>query len=75
MSLPKKRLSIKRSPALALDEGHHSFDAARLASLNNSTQLKLDERGNGKRTFLEDFTLEHSSLGAQVAPIGLAGFF
>lgn len=76
MRLPPKRLSQKkRSPALVPAEGQDSFNAAVLASLSNSIQLKLDERGNGKRAFFEDFTLEHSRSGAKVAPIVLAGFF
>jgi len=75
MSLPKKRLSMKRFPAVALDEGQHSFNIAGLACPNNWIQLKLDERENGKRAFFEDFTLEHSLSCAQVAPIDFAGYF
>jgi hypothetical protein len=75
MNIPKKPLSIKRSPAVVLDEGQHSFKGAGLASLTNSTQLKLNERGTGKRAFFEDFRLEHSLSGTQVAPIDLAGSF
>jgi hypothetical protein len=76
MSLPTKRLSLKkRSPALVLDEGRHSFNAAERAGRTKSTQFKLDETGTGKRAFFEDFTLEHSLSGSQITSIGIAGCF
>ena len=73
MSLPKKRLSMKRSPALVLQEGQQSFNAAELAGLIN--QIKLDEKRTGKRTFFEDFTMEHSLSGPQVSSKEFAGSF
>ena len=75
MSLRKKRLSMKGSPALALQEGQHSFDAADIAGLINSQQIKLDETRTGNRTFFEDFTWEHSLSGPQVNSIEIAGSF
>jgi hypothetical protein len=73
MSLPKKRLSMKRSPALVLQEGQQSFNAAELAGLIH--QIKLDEKRTGKRTFFEDFTMEHSLSGPQVSSKEFAGSF
>ena len=75
MSLPQKRLSMKRSPALVLQQGQQSFNAAELAGLINSTQIKLDEKRTGKRSFFEDFTLDHSLSGPQVTSNEFAGFF
>ena len=75
MSLRKKRLSMKGSPALALQEGQHSFDAADIAGLINSHQIKLDEARTGNRTFIEDFMWEHSLSGPQVNSIEIAGSF
>ena len=74
MSFPKKRLSMKGSPALVLQEGQQSFDAE-LARLINSQQIKLDETQTGNRTFFEDFSWEHSLSGSQVNSIEFAGFF
>ena len=73
MSLPQKRLSMKRSPALVLQEGQQSFNAAELAGLIH--QIKLDEKRTGKRTFFEDFTMEHSLSGPQVSSKEFAGSF
>ena len=73
MSFPKKRLSMKRSPALVLQEGQQSFNAAELAGLIH--QIKLDEKRTGKRTFFEDFTMEHSLSGPQVSSKEFAGSF
>ena len=75
MSLRKKRLSMKGSPALVLQEGQHSFDAADIAGLINSHQIKLDEARTGNRTFIEDFMWEHSLSGPQVTSIEIAGSF
>ena len=74
MSIRKKRLSMKGSPALVLQEGQQSFDAE-LARLINSQQIKLDETQTGNRTFFEDFTWEHSLSGPQVLSINIAGSF
>jgi len=74
MSIRKKRLSMKGSPALVLQEGQQSFDAE-LARLINSQQIKLDETRTGNRTFFEDFTWEHSLSGSQDNSIEFAGFF
>ena len=74
MSIRKKRLSMKGSPALVLQEGQQSFDAE-LARLINSQQIKLDETRTGNRTFFEDFSWEHSLSGSQVNSIEFAGFF
>ena len=73
MSLPQKRLSMKRSPALVLQEGQQSFNAAEFGGLIN--QIKLDEKRTGKRTFFEDFTMEHSLSGPQVSSKEFAGSF
>jgi hypothetical protein len=73
MSFPKKRLSMKRSPALVLQEGQQSFNAAEFGGLIN--QIKLDEKRTGKRTFFEDFTMEHSLSGPQVSSKEFAGSF
>jgi hypothetical protein len=73
MSFPKKRLSMKGSPALVLEERQGLFNAADLGGLINSNQIKLDETRAGKRTFFEDFMLEHSLSGPQVTSI--AGSF
>ena len=75
MSPHKKRLSIKGSPALALQKGQHSFDAADIAGFINSHQIKLDEARTGNRTFIEDFMWEHSLSGPQVNSIEIAGSF
>ena len=75
MSLRKRRLSMKGSPALVLQEGQQSFNAAKLAGLINSNQIKLDEKRTGKRTFFEDFTMEHSLSGPQVSSKEFAGSF
>jgi len=73
MSFPKKRLSMKGSPTSVLEERPESFHAADLAGLINSNEIKLDETRAGKRTFFEDFMLEHSLSGPQVTSI--AGSF
>ena len=73
MSFPKKRLSMKRSPAVVPDKGQHSLNASERAGLTYSTQVKLGETRTGKRTFFEDFMLEHSLSGPQVTSI--AGSF
>ena len=73
MSFPKKRLSMKGSPALVLEEYPESFNAPDLAGLINSNQIKLDETQTGNRTFFEDFMLEHSLSGPQLTSI--AGSF
>ena len=75
MSLRKRRLSMKGSPALVLQEGQQSFNAAKLAGLINSNQIKLDETRTGKRTFFEDFTLEHSLSYPQVTSMEIADYF
>jgi hypothetical protein len=75
MSLPQKRLSMKRYPSLVPQESRQSFDGAELAVRINSTQIKRAEQGTGKRTFLEDFTLEHSLSDTQVTSLELAGSF
>jgi hypothetical protein len=76
MSLPQKRLSLKMGcPALVLDEGQHTFIAPERAGRTSSTQFKLDETGTAKRAFFEDFTLEHSLSGLQIASIDIAGCF
>ena len=57
MSLPKKRLSMKRSRAAVPDEGQHSLNASERAGLTCSTQVRLDETRTGKRTFFDHFML------------------
>jgi hypothetical protein len=66
---------MKRSPALVLQDGQQSINVAEFADLVNSTRIKLDEKRTGKRTFSEDFMLEHSLSGQQVTSIEFAGSF
>ena len=75
MSLLKKHLSGKRSPAVIPDKGQHTFNPAELDGLIKSTQVKLDETRTGKRTFFEDFTLEHSLSGPRASSMASAAFF
>jgi hypothetical protein len=66
---------MKRYPALVPQCVQQSFNAAELAGLSNSTEIKLAEQRIGKRTFFEDFMLEHSLSGPQVTSIEFAGSF
>ena len=75
MSIPQKRLSVKRSPSLVLQSGQQSIAAAELVDLINSTQTKLDEEETGKRTFFEDFMLEHSHSDEEATSMEFAGSF
>jgi hypothetical protein len=75
MSLPQRRLSMKRSPALVLQQGQQSFNAAEIAGRIKSTQTKLDQKRAGKQTFFEDFTLDHSLSCPQVTSKAFVGTF
>ena len=75
MSLLKKHLSVKRSPVVIPYKGQHSLNAAEPDGSINSTQVKLDETRTGKRTFFEDFMLEHSLSGPRVSSMKPAFFF
>lgn len=75
MSNRQACLSKKRSTVLVLQDGQQSINTAEFAGLIDSTQITLNEKRIGKRTFSKDFMLEHSLSGQQVTSIEFAGFF
>jgi hypothetical protein len=66
---------VKKFPAAIPDKGRHSLNPAEPDGLINFTQARLDETRTGKRSFFEDFMLEHSLSGPRVSSMKPAFFF
>ena len=63
------RLSVNRN------KSRHPLKPLGQASKVNSSEIKADGRLVRRRTFVEDFTREHSSPGLHIASIEIAGTF
>ncbi len=65
----KNRLSASRSKSL------HSLMPAGQADRAHPSEIKRAEPGASNRTFVEDFTREHSLPGVHIASIEISGSF
>jgi hypothetical protein len=74
MSLLNK-CDVNNSPPMSRNQSRTSFSRAGQAVRTDSSEIEPDRARAGRRTFLEDFTGEHSVHGVRLTSIEVSGSF